>query len=84
MITPQDKAKIKALFGGRYSREIKELLDKKELKNKDGNYHSSVMIRSVMNGLKRHEDIETAIFELVKEKQELKKARQRILNQQKT
>ncbi|PCH99427.1 MAG: hypothetical protein COB81_11240 [Flavobacteriaceae bacterium] len=79
MITTQDKAKIKALFGGRYSREIKDLLDKKGLKNKDGNFHSSIMIRSVMNGLKRHHDIETAIFELVEEKQQLKKARQKIL-----
>ena len=67
MITKEDKEKIKKVFGGRYSSEIKKLLDKKGLKNRDGNFHTANMIRHVMNGIS-HPVIEKAIFDLYEQK----------------
>lgn len=80
MITKAQKKKIKKALGSNYGAAISAELKEMGVTNRNGQEHSSNMIRQVMNGI-QHEDIERAIFSAVKKKSIEIKNRKELLKQ---
>ena len=79
MITKPEKQLIKSVIGGRYALIIqKELMECNEF-NKNGVPYSTGHITNVMNG-EKHEIIESAIYRVFKNRLEIRKKRERLLN----
>ncbi|GGF25734.1 hypothetical protein [Flavobacterium limi] len=64
MITAAQRNKMKKVFKTGYSKEVKMLLEEKEIWNKKGLPFSNSYITHVFNGRNTNNDIEEAIIEL--------------------
>ena len=75
MISKSDQLKFKEILGHQYAREVLEMLNAKEIKNRFGKPHSLTYIRMVFQGYRHNPDIERAIIELAilrkKEKEDI-------------
>lgn len=80
MITKKDRNKLKKLLGGTYTIEVIDILSKRGVLNKCGNLHSLSYISKVLNGVKRSDAVEDAIYELAKRKKATKEERKSILS----
>jgi hypothetical protein len=64
MITAKQRNKMKRVFKTGYSKEVKKLLEEKEIWNKKGLPFSNSYITHVFNGRNTNIDIEETIIEL--------------------
>ncbi len=64
MITAAQRNKMKKVFKTGYSKEVKKLLEEKEIWNKKGLPFSNSYVTHVFNGRNTNIDIEEAIIEL--------------------
>jgi hypothetical protein len=64
MITAKQRNKMKKVFKTGYSKEVKKLLEEKEIWNKKGLPFSNSYITHVFNGRNTNIDIEETIIEL--------------------
>ena len=69
MITKNEQNQLKKIIGSHYSSQVKTILNKKKVRNKFGQAYSSEYIRLVFQGLRDNKEIEAAIWELAKIKQ---------------
>lgn len=84
MITPQEADTIKQILGYRYAKKVLQKLTKTKKRRKSGTPYSSNDVSQVMCGFRENEDIENAIYNVVKEEQQKQeeelKRRNAILN----
>lgn len=68
MISKSERNKIKKVIGREYSKEVLQILIERGVVNKQNKSHNSVYITKVLNGQNNNDDIEDAIYELVRRK----------------
>ncbi|MEN8185531.1 MAG: hypothetical protein ABFR05_00220 [Bacteroidota bacterium] len=68
MISKSERNKIKKVIGREYSKEVLQILNERGVVNKQNKSHNSVYITKVLNGQNNNEDVEDAIYELVRRK----------------
>lgn len=74
MITEIERKELRKLFQGYYAEGVLDLLEEKEIKNRNKKPYSIQYIRMVFQGVRKNLDIESAIWELASErKKEFKK-----------
>lgn len=81
MITNLERKKIRKSLGANYSSDVLQILCQRGVVNQLGNAHNSEYIIKVFNGKRNNEDVESAIYELVKREKAAKRKRKEILKQ---
>jgi len=72
MITEIERKELRQLFQGYYAEDVREILEEKKITNRNGKSHNIQYIRLVFQGVRKNQDIETAIWQLAsKRKKEL-------------
>lgn len=72
MITEIERKELRQLFQGYYAEDVLEILEEKKITNRNGKPHNIQYIRLVFQGVRKNQDIETAIWQLAsKRKKEL-------------
>lgn len=79
MITEQQTEMLKKVLKKGYAAEVQIRLQEKGIKNKAGNEFDYRTISDVFNGRRENDDIETAIFDLFKEKKAVIDSRDELL-----
>tara|TARA_R110002073_G_scaffold313380_2_gene485269 strand:- start:39913 stop:40176 length:264 start_codon:yes stop_codon:yes gene_type:complete len=72
MITEIERKELRLLFQGYYAEDVLEILEEKKITNRNGKSHNIQYIRLVFQGVRKNQDIETAVWQLAsKRKKEL-------------
>ena len=72
MITETERKELRQLFQGHYTEDVLEILEEKKITNRNGKPHNIQYIRLIFQGVRKNQDIETAIWQLaVERKKEL-------------
>jgi hypothetical protein len=68
MITEIERKELRKLFQGYYAEDVLEILQEKEIKNRNGKPHNKQYVRMVFQGVRKNQDIEAAVWQLAGER----------------
>ena len=63
MITPEERAKLKKIFGSKHIIKIREFFVEKKIHNREEEPYSQTFISRIFNGRDRHDIVEAGIFD---------------------
>ena len=78
MITERERIELRKLFQGNYTSDVLLILNEKKIFNKNGSPFNVQYIRMVFQGVRKNQEIESAIWQLaVERKQEIDQQKSR-------
>lgn len=84
MITKSQRKSLKKILGKAYTVAVLDILNSEGKLNSQGNPHNTIYVSRVFSGKRENADVEAAIWELAKRKQDeaalAKKMKREILN----